>query len=363
MLLLHVTRAVEAQKTLPLVEALHAKKITAGMKYAVSTGNWGIQKQASQNGVAQILTRMNYLATLSHLRRINTPINRDGKLPKPRQLSASHCGVLCPVETPEGQACGLVENLALLSYTRLGSDCNYVTEALQARGKLAPLEEPRAGRWRVVVNGSVEGYCDDGAALVRQLRAWRRSMTLPPDTSVIADVDQNLVFVDTDAGCLLRPLFVRRQLHMLPEIMRRTGPSQLWSELLARGVVELVDKSEERNISLTATHMELHPSCLLGVCAGLIPFLSAPDAAGARPPITTRRRGTSTSPPCPSRPWASSACAPTTASTQWRTPCTTLRNPSCRPACTRSASARSCPPAPTSWWQCSPTPASTRRTA
>lgn len=34
----------------------------------------------------QVLNRLTYASTLSHLRRVNSPIGREGKLAKPRQL-------------------------------------------------------------------------------------------------------------------------------------------------------------------------------------------------------------------------------------------------------------------------------------
>jgi DNA-directed RNA polymerase II subunit RPB2 len=43
------------------------------------------------------------------LRRINSPIGRDGKLAKPRQLHNTLWGMICPAETPEGAAVGLVK--------------------------------------------------------------------------------------------------------------------------------------------------------------------------------------------------------------------------------------------------------------
>jgi DNA-directed RNA polymerase beta subunit len=72
------------------------KKITSGFKYAVSTGKWGPQKGGSpQTGVAQIHTRMTLASGLSNLRRINTHIHKEGKLPKSRQLHLSHWGKVC----------------------------------------------------------------------------------------------------------------------------------------------------------------------------------------------------------------------------------------------------------------------------
>jgi len=33
----------------------------------------------------------------------------------------AHTGMVCPAETPEGQACGLVKNLSLMAYISVGS--------------------------------------------------------------------------------------------------------------------------------------------------------------------------------------------------------------------------------------------------
>ncbi len=56
-------------------------------------------------------SRLTFASTLSHLRRINSPIGRDGKLAKPRQLHNTLWGMICPAETPEGAAVGLVKIL------------------------------------------------------------------------------------------------------------------------------------------------------------------------------------------------------------------------------------------------------------
>ena len=73
-----------------------------------STGNWGVQRSNnSQTGVAQMMSRMTAVAALSNLRRINTPINREGKAPKPRQLHYTSWGIVFPVETPEGTSCAM----------------------------------------------------------------------------------------------------------------------------------------------------------------------------------------------------------------------------------------------------------------
>jgi DNA-directed RNA polymerase II subunit RPB2 len=69
---------------------------------ALSTGVWGLKSnQNTRHGVAQVLNRMTFNSALSHMRRINTPVDKSGKLVQPRRLHTSQWGIICPAETPE----------------------------------------------------------------------------------------------------------------------------------------------------------------------------------------------------------------------------------------------------------------------
>ena len=51
------------------------------------------------------------------------------------QLHNSQWGVVCPAETPEGQACGLVKNLSLMTYVSVGGAsqvCVYTCACVRA---------------------------------------------------------------------------------------------------------------------------------------------------------------------------------------------------------------------------------------
>jgi DNA-directed RNA polymerase beta subunit/intein/homing endonuclease len=73
--------------------------ITQGLKHSFSTGNWGVQKNAYiRTGVSQVLSRMTYGATLSHLRRVVIPVGKEGKNAKIRQIHSSQFGGICPAE-------------------------------------------------------------------------------------------------------------------------------------------------------------------------------------------------------------------------------------------------------------------------
>jgi len=86
------------------------------VRYAMATGNW----IAGQSGVCQLLDRTSYLASLSHLRRIISPLSRVHPHFEARDLHGTHFGRLCPNETPEGASCSLVKNMALTNEIAIG---------------------------------------------------------------------------------------------------------------------------------------------------------------------------------------------------------------------------------------------------
>ena len=273
-----------------LSEHLNHKKITGAFKYAFSTGNWGIQRgNSNQTGVAQMMSRMTAVAALSNLRRINTPINREGKAPKPRQLHYTSWGIVCPVETPEGTSCGLIKNLAMMAHVRIGTYSGAIKEQLRRIDTpiLIPLlecnDENRASGIPILINGCLYMYTQsisDGKLLLHRMRELRRKNLIPFDTS-LSMVDK-AICIDTDPGCLLRPLIVASRLCDLREAIA-DAPSYeyMWEYLLSKGIIEYVDKLEEMDLhvgmnitdtSSECTHFELHPSLINGLCASLIPF-------------------------------------------------------------------------------------------
>ncbi|CAJ0962153.1 unnamed protein product [Ranitomeya imitator] len=123
---IYAQKFIDRGKDFNLELAIKTRIISDGLKYSLATGNWGDQKKAHQAraGVSQVLNRLTFASTLSHLRRLNSPIGRDGKLAKPRQLHNTLWGMVCPAETPEfpvpinlvGLFIGLV-SLSALSHT------------------------------------------------------------------------------------------------------------------------------------------------------------------------------------------------------------------------------------------------------
>jgi DNA-directed RNA polymerase subunit B len=91
--------------------AIRTGIITDKLNNAIATGNWGRGKV----GVTQLLDRTNYLSTLSHLRRVQSPLSRSQPNFEARDLHATHFGRICPSETPEGVNCVVPSTNVLLA--------------------------------------------------------------------------------------------------------------------------------------------------------------------------------------------------------------------------------------------------------
>lgn len=288
-------KTADSGKDLAISRAINPNVISHGLKYSLATGNWSDSKTTPGNnraGIAQVLNRMTYLATLSHLRRLNSPIGRDGKLAKPRQLHNTHFGMVCPSETPEGQAVGLLKNMALMAHITIGQP-PYSVESFLTEWGMKPLystsPEDMCNLARIFVNGKLLGTHPAPVALASDLRGLRRQAVLHWETSISYSTFEKELHIYTDAGRICRPLLVVDQgLALQPEhiqMLKDPGQGLNWEWFLSNGLVEYIDTLEEESSLIamfpedlhktsTYTHSEIHPSMIFGVCASIIPFAS-----------------------------------------------------------------------------------------
>jgi len=122
-----VERAMARGRRLVVQTIVRPDALTERIRYSMATGNW----IAGQQGVSQLLDRTNYLSTMSHLRRIISPLSRKHPHFKARDLHGSHWGKLCPNESPEGPSCALVKNMALLCEISTGEKEDVVEQLLK----------------------------------------------------------------------------------------------------------------------------------------------------------------------------------------------------------------------------------------
>src|SRR3989344_4548681 len=261
--------------------------VTDKLNNAIATGNWG----RGRVGVTQLLDRTNYLSTISHLRRIQSPLSRTQPNFEARDLHATHFGRICPSETPEGSNCGLVKNLALSAIISVNVPSEEIVEKLYDLGTVHftdVKDDLRKEGTRVFVDGKLIGYYRDGDKLSESLRDLRRSSKIHPHVGISfhkspIDGATKRLYVNCNAGRVLRPLVITKDNKPLltQDLIEKISKKLLsWNDLLRMGIIELIDANEEENCYIAFdekdakkhTHLEIFPSAILGAGASIIPY-------------------------------------------------------------------------------------------
>ncbi len=262
--------------------------ITDKLNNAIATGNWG----RGRVGVTQLLDRTNYLSTLSHLRRVQSPLSRTQPNFEARDLHSTHFGRICPSETPEGSNCGLVKNLALSAIISVSVPSEAIVEKLYEFGTqhfTDVSDDVKRDGTRVFVDGKLLGYFKDGNKLAEILRELRRTSSgIHPHVGVSFHATEQegstkRIYINCNAGRVLRPLIIVKNGKSLltKDLLDKISKKLIsWSDLIRMGVIELVDANEEENCFIAideknikkSTHLEIFHSAILGAGASIIPY-------------------------------------------------------------------------------------------
>ncbi len=244
-----------------LKPAIRQDLLTQKILHSMATGNW----IGGRTGVSQLLDRTSNMATLSHLRRIISPLTRSQPHFEARDLHPTQWGRICPNETPEGQNCGLVKNASLIINVTQGIDPDIVYNELKNMDIYDITKEEFSGR--VYLNGDFVGYHDDPVTLTETLRNLRRSGKISNEVNVKYDKNTNEVIINCDRGRLRRPLLViengRTRLNGDMVEKLKMGEYTV-NDLVNNGAIEWVDAEEEENAYIAVfpfNYPEVCPNC------------------------------------------------------------------------------------------------------
>lgn len=261
--------------------AVRADVISERIRHALATGNWVGDKA----GVSQLLDRVNFISTLSHLRRIISPLSRSQPHFEARDLHPTQWGKICPAETPEGPNCGLVKNLALISMVSVGTNEKAVESMLIDLGVILIQEVNEIGeQTKIYLNGKLLGVHPNVKPLIEQIRFKRRKGEIDNNVNCSYYPQSNEAQLNSDAGRARRPLFVVHNGKLLMDdsyLDKLKKREYTWNDLVNLGLIEYFDSEEEENayiaispeqITKEHTHCEISPAAILGITASLIPF-------------------------------------------------------------------------------------------
>ena len=303
--------------------------VESGFKKAFK-GNWGAEAHTKRLGAVQDLNRLSWNTFISHLRKINLPLDSSAKVVGPRLLNSSQWGFIDPLDTPDGGNIGLHKHLAISAYITSGSSSYPLIKWLRANTPMKIILECSPeylfGSSKIFVNGNWVGVIDKPIELVNLLKLYRRNGIIPIFTSISFDYEHNTIYIYSDAGRLTRPIyyiennkpsFSRKDVidllnrgtitweQIISGFKEKSDPkffsklnkiydlNELYSDISNdentmintlqkyKSIVDYVDTSEEETALIAVTdedlkkskyytHIEIHPSLLLGVMGNQI---------------------------------------------------------------------------------------------
>ena len=277
-----------------IYKIVKSSTIENGIKRALSTGDFGIKNiNTNKVGVAQVLNRLTYPSILSHLRRINTPIDKSGKLVEPRKLHGSTWGFLCPAETPEGQSVGVVKNISYLTNITTYSESEPIYDYLQKY--IIDFSKNNDASYfynkvKVFVNGRWIGITNNPIDLYNDIKNKKYSGIINIYTSIVFKYKEKEIYITNDQGRMVRPLLKMKNNKVLltSDIIKKIKNKELsWRDLTLtlkteESIIEYIDPEEQDNSMILMniksiknynyTHCEIHPSTIFGILASCIPF-------------------------------------------------------------------------------------------
>lgn len=295
--------------------------IAGGMSKSLK-GSWGLD---GVQGISQDLNRVSYIGFLSHLRRVNTPMDASIKLRRPHQLTTSQYGMVCPSESPDGGSIGLLKNFSILCAISFDVPTSSIKAAIEPFHVIYQddmIPEHQIHSTYLSINNTWVGVVPDTEApkLVRWIKLLRRNSLINNLISVSWNVFQKKINILTDNGRCTRPLFIvdEKSKQLLIDTKKtkvkewldyirgdtltkaeydfyfagyhdpfKRFPGKSIDEIIKileanSAVVEYIDV-EETNCSMIAmypsdvphrhhTHCEVHPSTMFSIYTVTVPF-------------------------------------------------------------------------------------------
>tara|TARA_Y100000816_G_scaffold72843_1_gene48969 strand:+ start:26174 stop:30553 length:4380 start_codon:yes stop_codon:yes gene_type:complete len=300
------------------------RDVEKGLKKAFK-GDWGSQSYTKKLGVVQDLNRLSFNSYISQLRKTNLPLDASAKVVGPRHLNGSQWGFIDPVDTPDGGNIGLHKHLSISTHITSGTSGYPLIKWLRANLPLKVIQECKPSylsqNTKVFVNGNWIGALVEPLENMKLLKTMKRNGIIPVYTGITFEYSTNEIHIFTDGGRLMRPIYYienQKPSYERKELLEKLNIDDLpWTEIVSGSkvttgknkdlplnnntifsldelygttnvdfekygsLVEYIDASEEDTAFIATyedelksnklyTHIEIHPSLLLGVMGNMI---------------------------------------------------------------------------------------------
>lgn len=303
------------------------RDVELGFKRAFK-GDWGSEIHTKRIGVLQDLNRLTLNSFLSHLRKLNLPLDASAKVVGPRLLHSSQWGYIDPADSPDGGNIGLHKHMAITTYINTEFSSKDIISWLRTSEHVSLIQENTNKELyyftKVFVNGKWIGITKDPINLTQEIKLYKRNGIFPVFLSCSFDY-KNCVYIYTDGGRLYRPIYYidetnkrvssvrskeivsnilsneytwenmvtgflpkpenfhykKNQLYDVKDFVDGKKSKQTLEE--NRSVIDYIDVSEEEFLLISNdrkqlienkfyTNVEIHPSLLFGVMGNLIAY-------------------------------------------------------------------------------------------
>jgi len=283
-------------------------------------GKWGSTIGEDKAGVLQPLSRLSYMDFLSHCRRVVLDFDTELAIAGPRRLHTSQYGYFCTNETPGGGNIGITKNLSIMTSISTATEPTRFVDWLLTKGFVVGCDQITSATSiasvPVYVNAGIIGYTMRPIVLCRVLKLMKWTGCLPATSSVTFSIRERRVNLYLDEGRPVRPLIhleegavpyakmkaarswrelifgnfpftngreIYQAGFMDPLVGTPAAPLEEYIKLLTPhvGAIEYVDPYESNEafvamfpeyIKPETSHLEIHPSTMLGLLTSVIPF-------------------------------------------------------------------------------------------
>ena len=302
-----------------------SKIVEDGFKKAFK-GNWGAETHTKRLGVVQDVSRLSFNSYISLMRKINLPMDPSAKIVGPRLLHSSQWGIIDPLDTPDGANIGFHKHMTILSKITKNCSGSNIIKWLEYNTELELLNNCdffyMSNKTKIFVNGNWIGVVTDAKQTYQYLILNRRLAVISIYISIAWNIKEQTINIFTDSGRMCYPLYYienknlsinniieyisddnfswnqlitgfnkKKELYDVNDCKTYKNYKDLYPSILdtdfkdlnrLKACIEYIDTSEKDTtlVCLNSndlnkkdyTHMEIHPSLILGVMGNQIVF-------------------------------------------------------------------------------------------